>query len=437
MDADGSDATASPSERSDDVQSASSPPASGTPADGLSASQTASRSLSPAPPHAGVASDVTPSGADTDTEDGSAADEAAVADARAGARRRPSLLVPRGDGVAALLADVEAPPRLRAEFARKASSDEYLDNFDVPFYLRDAVELVLRVQPEDPVGFMYAYFKSVLNGTNILRREFSYVACTVSNRLALVAFLDEPMRGFGADAEMVPDDALQLLCLLCDDMPKSVFRNALAVMGMPSSAPVRLGELSNAVLLLIVFSEVFAEVAYFCSNPASGGRDGSPIRQSTTPQAILDAWPIGTPHWVDATMTRLLPRRTYAYLEARASSRLQPLWCPPLRFLKEALLVPPHTSGRRDGAAGDADAGSRVTYGAFCRALCGNSLLAAWVKSLAAARAAVVVPPTPSPGGSFRRASVEGGAGEPSARVTVTAPGKSGKGGSKTGKSRK
>ena len=92
-----------------------------------------------------------------------------------------------------------------------SSADGYLERHHVEIYLRDVVSLVLRARTERPLEFIAEYFSQVLNGTNVLAREFAYVHECPRNRWA---FMKEVHEAFGDLDQGQPLTAAELAHLL-------------------------------------------------------------------------------------------------------------------------------------------------------------------------------------------------------------------------------
>lgn len=63
---------------------------------------------------------------------------------------------------AAIMRTLERAPNARAACSTDTTSDEYLDHYDIPFYVRDAVEVLLATRPAAPLEALHTYFRSVL-----------------------------------------------------------------------------------------------------------------------------------------------------------------------------------------------------------------------------------------------------------------------------------
>ena len=60
----------------------------------------------------------------------------------------------------------------------------YLQKHEVAFYLRDVTALLLRARDDHPLDFIAEYFSGVLNGTNVLLREYAYLSRCLRDRWA-------------------------------------------------------------------------------------------------------------------------------------------------------------------------------------------------------------------------------------------------------------
>lgn len=74
------------------------------------------------------------------------------------------------------------------------------------------------MRTEQPLEFFADYFASVLAGTHVLLREFSYVNASERNRWALVTACRESFAALPPDEPTAALELAQLLRLLCPDV---------------------------------------------------------------------------------------------------------------------------------------------------------------------------------------------------------------------------
>ena len=143
------------------------------------------------------------------------------------------------------------------------SARKYLEKHHVIKYLQDAVGLMIESRAEKPVEYLAEYFRTVLQGSNVVRRRFGYANQTPRNRQSFVRQFYEAYSGFGDDDELTIEGFHQLLTLLCRDFPYSMVRNAsritMEVKDLPSR--VRFKAFSLKVFVLFFFSEFMNQSA--------------------------------------------------------------------------------------------------------------------------------------------------------------------------------
>ena len=120
------------------------------------------------------------------------------------------------------------------------SAHEYLEQHNVPFYLRDVVSLLLQARDERPLDFIAEYFCEVMHGRHVLCREFSFVNQSAHNRWAFITSLREACAGMDGAQLLGCGELLQLLRLLCSDFPSALARDACKLCGREDgSHPLR------------------------------------------------------------------------------------------------------------------------------------------------------------------------------------------------------
>jgi hypothetical protein len=111
------------------------------------------------------------------------------------------------------------------------SPEEYLEKHNVKHYLHDVVRLLLRARDERPLEFLADYFEEVLNGSDVLLREFSYVSSCARTRWAFVASAREALADLDQSTRVSARSLMQLLQLVCPDFPLGVAADACRLCG--------------------------------------------------------------------------------------------------------------------------------------------------------------------------------------------------------------
>ncbi|KAL1514590.1 hypothetical protein AB1Y20_003684 [Prymnesium parvum] len=131
---------------------------------------------------------------------------------------------------------------------------EYLERHHVPFYLRDVIALLLQTRTERPLEFVAEYFAEVLEGKNVLCREFEYVNGSTHNRWSFIVSSRETFAGLDATQPTSNLELLQLLQLVCPDFPPRLVNEAAKLCGRVNG-PHALGKLMHATFACLYFSE--------------------------------------------------------------------------------------------------------------------------------------------------------------------------------------
>ena len=138
--------------------------------------------------------------------------------------------------------------------ARPSDPKDYLDEHDVPFYLRDVISLLLTSRTERPLEFIAEYFTEILEGKNVLCREFEYINHSAHNRWSFILSAREAFADFDSAQLMPPSEFLLLLQLVCPDFPDRLVNDASKLCGHPQG-PHALGLLLHATYACFFFSE--------------------------------------------------------------------------------------------------------------------------------------------------------------------------------------
>ena len=107
---------------------------------------------------------------------------------------------------------------------------------------------------ERPLEFIAEYFSQVLNGTNVLAREFAYVHECPRNRWAFMKEVHEAFGDLDQGQPLTAAELAHLLRLLCPDFPLELCRDACVLCGDEAGA-FPLAELTFACMVRFFYSE--------------------------------------------------------------------------------------------------------------------------------------------------------------------------------------
>ena len=99
--------------------------------------------------------------------------------------------------------------------------DEYLSQNELSVYFEDVVSMLLSKQPSDPIQFISDYFQSIKNGSNTIKRQYSYIKSTTVNRRGFIRIFQETIIG-DINKVLSVFDIHALVELLCSDFPLDV-----------------------------------------------------------------------------------------------------------------------------------------------------------------------------------------------------------------------
>ncbi|KAL9654129.1 hypothetical protein ABK040_016475 [Willaertia magna] len=98
-------------------------------------------------------------------------------------------------------------------------SEQFLKKFHIPFYLNEVLSELIHLKVEDPLQYISNYFKSVVNGTNIIHKPYAYIHSTPRNRLSFVDYFEQIYSKISNEQKMNFYEYFQLVLLLCEDFP--------------------------------------------------------------------------------------------------------------------------------------------------------------------------------------------------------------------------
>ncbi|KAG2393998.1 hypothetical protein C9374_003762 [Naegleria lovaniensis] len=100
--------------------------------------------------------------------------------------------------------------------------EEYLKRYQVHFYLNDVLSQLLFLREEDPMQYLAQYFRSVVSGTNIIHKSFSYIFANPRNRLSFADYFEQIYSKISNEQKMNFSEYYQLTTLLCEDFPENI-----------------------------------------------------------------------------------------------------------------------------------------------------------------------------------------------------------------------
>ena len=100
----------------------------------------------------------------------------------------------------------------------------YFKKHHIQTYVSDSIDLLLRIKDQDPktspLVTLTEYFRSVLAGTHVAFREYSFVSLTPHNRASFILLFSDCFKRLNNDSLML-QEYHSLLQLVCPDFPMS------------------------------------------------------------------------------------------------------------------------------------------------------------------------------------------------------------------------
>ncbi|KAG6611194.1 kinase protein [Phytophthora cinnamomi] len=221
----------------------------------------------------------------------------------AGAYRIPALTSgdggKSGDGSAAAVSPASSGSKLRTltrlpsrglTSLLTSSSEFYLQQSGVQFYVDDLVRQLQDKRPDQPAQFIASYFGAVVKGTNVKGRSFEYIHGCLQNRAAFLSQLQRSYARIDQNTLLSVGDFTEMLWCQCRDLPLQLVRQATCHLseGDDGQRRASLRTLLAAFSACFFFNE-FLNKTYDIYHDMSSSKDGrstSPRTTSTRSESI-------------------------------------------------------------------------------------------------------------------------------------------------------
>uniref|UniRef100_A0A4W4G9R4 Centriolar satellite-associated tubulin polyglutamylase complex regulator 1 n=1 Tax=Electrophorus electricus TaxID=8005 RepID=A0A4W4G9R4_ELEEL len=169
------------------------------------------------------------------------------------------------------------------------TTDEYLAETDVFFYLHDAVTQLLEHRDEyvrfGVVRYFAEYFASVKDRTHVLFREFGYVKATPRNRAAFIRIFWRCFRQIGKSGDLLTVlEYSSLLQLLCPDFPAELVQNAARIVLMEDAmdCPISFSDFIYSFQIQFYYEEFLESVLVIYDDLLEGKNPNTVIVPTST-----------------------------------------------------------------------------------------------------------------------------------------------------------
>ncbi|KAG3081049.1 hypothetical protein PI124_g19476 [Phytophthora idaei] len=116
--------------------------------------------------------------------------------------------------------------RLPSRNPAVSSSEYYLQQSGVEFYVDDLVRQLQDKRSDNPAQFIANYFSAVVKGSNVNGRPFEYVYGCLQNRAAFLAQLQRSYAKVDHNMVLSVGDFTEMLRCQCRDLPTQLVRQA-------------------------------------------------------------------------------------------------------------------------------------------------------------------------------------------------------------------
>ncbi|EGZ16223.1 hypothetical protein PHYSODRAFT_506132 [Phytophthora sojae] len=108
----------------------------------------------------------------------------------------------------------------------RSSSEFYLQQSGVQFYVDDLVRQLQDKRPDQPAQFIASYFSAVVKGTNVKGRAFEYINGCLQNRAAFLSQLQRSYARTDQNTLLSVGDFTEMLWCQCRDLPPQLVKQA-------------------------------------------------------------------------------------------------------------------------------------------------------------------------------------------------------------------
>ncbi|ETK93534.1 hypothetical protein F441_03418 [Phytophthora nicotianae CJ01A1] len=107
-----------------------------------------------------------------------------------------------------------------------SSSEFYLQQSGVQFYVDDLVRQLQDKRPDQPAQFIASYFSAVAKGSNVKSRPYEYINGCLQNRVAFLAQLQRSYAKIDHEIVLSVGDFTEMLRCQCRDLPTQLILQA-------------------------------------------------------------------------------------------------------------------------------------------------------------------------------------------------------------------
>jgi hypothetical protein len=196
---------------------------------------------------------------------------------------------------------------------REPGAELYVEMHMIRAHLADAVREVIAEGGREPVELAAAYFERVRSGEHVRGRSFQRATSNPHDAAAFIRLLVSTLLPLDAGGALNGTQLLELLALVCGDMPPALVHRALALThealdprtraaaGADSALaeltlPLGLALLGLSTLLTYAsFLRRALEIFHACDTRATGSVNCNVLRLTLRQMMAANAWPFATP----------------------------------------------------------------------------------------------------------------------------------------------
>ncbi|ETK93537.1 hypothetical protein, variant 3 [Phytophthora nicotianae CJ01A1] len=169
-----------------------------------------------------------------------------------------------------------------------SSSEFYLQQSGVQFYVDDLVRQLQDKRPDQPAQFIASYFSAVAKGSNVKSRPYEYINGCLQNRVAFLAQLQRSYAKIDHEIVLSVGDFTEMLRCQCRDLPTQLILQATChlVEDQDGQRRASLQTFLAAFSACFFFNE-FLNKTHDIYNENSAAKDSNSIRSESVAHTVI------------------------------------------------------------------------------------------------------------------------------------------------------
>lgn len=149
------------------------------------------------------------------------------------------------------------------EDIKNMSKNEYLINSTIILYLKDVSKNLIVEKPSQPLQYISEYFRNILNGSNIINKNFSYIISSLLNRMNFIWFISKSYSHIIELKDISPNDLYLIAKEICNDFEESIITILCNLLDCKAGEFIETTKLYNTFCVLILFYPFISNLISF------------------------------------------------------------------------------------------------------------------------------------------------------------------------------